>query len=106
MSNYIGWALIILAIAQFVFSGFYFYIAKKKIEKVAEEDVEKNKPVVSINAHLLIEGRDYTKFVNFVNLYIDSTNKTNKNINNATAIVTIVAGIATLFSGIILVFVN
>lgn len=103
MGNFTGWALIFLAIVQFVFSCFYFYMAKKRIKKVTEEDVEKNRPRVSINAHLLVDGHDYKKFVNFVNLYIDSTNKTNKNINIATAVVTIVAGVITFFSGMILI---
>ena len=104
METIIGCALISLSIIQFVFSGFYFYIAKQKLGKLEETDLNEIKPVVKINANLLLEGYNIKKFIQAVNLYIDNTNKTNKNVNIATAVVTLIAGIATSFSSVVLIF--
>lgn len=98
-----GIVLICLGLIQIGFSIFFFILSKKKIlMEIDEEIVKENKPVVSIQAHFLVDKVDFSKFVKHTNFYINSLNKTVKSINNSSGIVTAISGVITLISGIIL----
>jgi len=104
----LGVILICLGLIQIGFSIFFFTLSKKKILiEIDEETAKENKPLVSIQAHFIVDKIDFSKFVNHTNLYIKSLNKTVKRINKSSSIVTAISGIITLISGIIPVsFIN
>jgi hypothetical protein len=104
----LGIVLICLGLTQIGFSIFFLILSKKKILiEINKETVKENKPLVSIQAHFVVDKIDFSKFVNHTNLYINGLNKTVKSINKSSSIVTAISGIITLISGIIPVsFIN
>jgi hypothetical protein len=83
----------ILAVANFVFAGYYFYESRKRADKISKKTVDeinegaeqKVGSKVTINANIISLGQyDFSKVIKTINSYIDNFNKTNKNVNRAT----------------------
>jgi len=97
-------SLILLSVAQFIFSGYYFYLSKQKLKTVPKKSVNGLKSFVKINTPLITQDYDFKDVVIAINTLIESLNKTNKGSYIATGTVTIFSGLVTLLSAFILYF--
>lgn len=108
----------ILSATNFGFAIYYFRISIKSADKISkkiineinkgkEQIIGNQKPHSSVTIkadNININQYDFSQVIKTLNSNIDHFNKTNKNVNIATGIVSTIAGIALLISSFISLF--